>query len=201
MSSLPILDFVKAATGPCSRRESALPTTKLPSSFGSSANNYTAAVDVWSLGAVAVCVRTSKPPFEHMDKFYHRTDSRASMAFKTIEWLQQVRIQICRVSTKLLTFWRSTQKWAVQSSSDTPFRLKPPSRASDVPLGIRPIEHSNDHSPNPNSSNIKGHPGEPHSQTHQNQNLSGSGLTTRNYQAASQRTDSGYGAAQSESSY
>ena len=34
-----------------------------PELFGGSSEQYTAAVDVWALGAVAFCLRTGRPPF------------------------------------------------------------------------------------------------------------------------------------------
>lgn len=34
-----------------------------PELFGDSSEQYTAAVDVWALGAVAFCLRTGNPPF------------------------------------------------------------------------------------------------------------------------------------------
>lgn len=49
-----------------------------PELFGSSSDPYTAAVDVWALGAVAFCMRTGSPPFKNLQSLLdyardHRT--------------------------------------------------------------------------------------------------------------------------------
>ena len=41
-----------------------------PELYGKDTGRYTAAIDIWSLGAVAVCVRTSKPPFQSVDHLF-----------------------------------------------------------------------------------------------------------------------------------